>query len=268
MNVTLFLITAAVSGTTVSPLEGIRGGELVESAFYPSSRVLAELLESGPVERAIEYANSVAHRDPNNLTNSEVIEIITAAKASVDRLRSECQQLSRRFPSHQRRVSVDIICARIERESNERAIQILAMSLIRLLQFLLENGGSRPYADRALYYLTIGDFLRYAIGAGKQGERTVNQAFAAYKMVIDIYPTCPLALMSLNHQALLVKEVHGEGAAINFMNEAIFSAHSIFIDYRSSRDFSAETALEMRKIIDMMEHNLALWKDANEWVVL
>lgn len=268
MKLIVGLITSAVLGSTISPSEEIRGGELVESVPSSGSSILAELLESGPVERAIEYATSVAHRDPNNLANSEVIKIILAAKSSVDSLRSQCQQLTRRIPSDQRRVSVEIICARMERESNERAIQILATSLIPLLQFLLENGVSRPQADRALYYLTIGDFLRYAIQAGKQGNRPMMQAFAAYQMVLDIDPKSLLALKSLNHKALLVKEVHGAGPAINCMNEAISSANSIFIDYISSRDFSEETALEMRKIIDLMKHNLSLWEDVNDWVIL
>lgn len=267
MNVILWLIACVVSGTTLSPLEEIFGAELVESVFHSESSVLAELLESGRVETAIDYATNIVRNDPSKLSHRDVLKIIMVAKASVDNLRIECQQLSKRFPKHHRGVSVEKTCAMLERDSNERAIQILGMSLIPLLRLLIDDATNRSDADRAQYYLTIGDFLRYAIGAGKRG-RAVHEAFSAYERVVDIDPRSILALTSLNHQALLVREVHGEVAAIHFMEDAILSANSVFIEYISSRNFSAGTALEMKEIMDMMKHNLALWTEANEWVIV
>jgi hypothetical protein len=268
MTIFRFIFVAYVRATTPFPSFDVWHFDLMHRVHTTQSPPSIEsLLAEGLVDVAIQTAVRQIEASDSGPTHAEISSIMQVQKARIDHLRPICRQLTRFFEGteqttlHRWTIASDLI-------SNRRTLWNLCEDMFKLLLRLIELRRCSSDAELVDYHIGAANFMRYAVEQEFPDADLGRVALWHYDVGIQWTNDMRVLLMARNHKALLLKILRGERVAAQYLENELRVSKAQIEELYLSRTISMEDAVSLTGMTDVMKHNIDVWREEEEWVLV
>ena len=266
MIVFVFAAFVLVGASTPSPLISILNGDSLDFMVSSRSDIQAHLAR-GDFQSALEMAERLIETTESEPIFSDVIAITQAFKGVLDQLRASSRQLSLdrsgMGPLSMQRQFIDSNLA-----DTRQTIVSLCEQMWAFLHRLLNIARYSNVDEQVDYQLSAADYMRYYVEQLRPLDERHQWALHYYDSAIANSPHLDKALQAINSKALLLKLMHGEAVAAEFIKPEIENAEHHIARLLADDMISVDEGLYLYDIVGVMKHNLSIWGDPDEWVVV
>jgi hypothetical protein len=268
MNLVFFVLLVSIRATTTSPFLDFWNHNLVDSVYIPRREpTIQTLLAENAIDEAIQLAANQAMTTAAYPIYSDVSALMVAQKARIDTLREDCLRMSRLVTGSGR---AEISRRRMESELGltRRSLWVLCQQTFSLLLHLIEIRRFSSDTELVDYHIGVGNFIRYAIEQQYPDPDIGREALMHYDLAIQLTQDMTTLLNAKNHKGLLLKHIEGETAAARYLEYEIRVSNAQIDQLYLGGRISADDAIFLTDIVSMMSHNVSIWRDPEDWVIV